>query len=159
MIAYPFLYLIFSFVVSDFSKRINSKSIDIILTSIAGLAMMLSTFWTNPYPYTNAWDSNLKIINYFKIQKQMLEKVKQGTINPQKTYSTFPLHKNFKYAYVNDEYDIQFQEYGGANLNKGELIIYSNIFSNLELAQKQIDSNIVFDFEEGNAWVQICKTK
>lgn len=155
MIAYPLFYLIFIYFVNEFEKNIKFKSSSTLIYGIAIFSFIQSIFWFNPYPYTNAWDSNLKLIHFFNIQKQMLDKVKDGSINPAKTYTSFPLHKNFKYAYVNDKYDIQFQEYAGAQLKKGDMVIHANIYSDLELAKPKSGSAPMFHFQKGGAWMDV----
>lgn len=156
MYAYPILYIILALLIG----QVSNKGMRLGISILAGLLLIISNFWVNPYPYSNSWDSSLKVLSFFKIQEELLTKIRFESIPQENIYATFPLHKNLKYAYVNDAYDIQFNDYKAGKLNNGDLVIYSNIYNHLVLFNpNNIDSNgtIIEKYKRNNVWLKVVQ--
>ncbi len=154
MIVYPFVYILF---VSQMHKLSLLKQKVIIIISISGL--FISNFWVNPYPYSNAWDSSLKVMSYFKIQKEMLIDFKKANIKGEEVISGFPLHKDMAYNYQDTTLSYKFSEQN-KEIKEGQYIIYSNIYNNLELRkQKPSYSNLTLykEYHYYPSWIKIYR--
>ena len=155
MIAYPFIYLSFVYNI----QKIKIKYQKLIITLSVSI-IVLSNFWVNPYPYSNSWDSSLKSISYLKIQKQMLVDFKDVKLSGESIIVDFPLHKNMKYNYLDNNYNFQFSIKSIEQAPKGSYIIYSNVYNNLELRNEKpsIDNlNLYKEYHCYPAWIKVYR--
>lgn len=155
MISYPFLYILFIYQLQKY-RQFTQKLMIIFTIS----TLFISNIWLNPYPYSNAWDSSLKVTSYFKIQKEMLDDFKQEDIKGENIISNFPLHKNMKYNYLDSNYNIKFSEGNIKKADKGTYIIYSNIYNDLELRKNEPSiSNLKLykEYRYFPAWIKVYR--
>jgi hypothetical protein len=155
MISYPFLYILFVYHMQS-TKKITKR----IVISASIIVLISSNFWVNPYPYSNSWDSSLKSLSYLKIQKKMLLDITSQHINGEEIISSFPLHKNMKYNYLDNSFDIKFSESKINESRIGTYIIYSNIYNYLELRKVKPSNNSLKLYKEYRcypAWIKIYR--
>ena len=156
MVSYPLIYLGLVMLIHQF----QSIKLKASLLSLIAILIIASNFWMNPYPYSNSWDSSLKVLAYFKIQEELIEKIQADSIPPKSIYTSFPLHKNLKLAYVNPELDIHFQDFDIEKIKIGDYVIYSNIYNHLELGNElnqPLNSTLVFEKKQMGAWMKMYK--
>jgi hypothetical protein len=157
MVAYPLFYLTVAVLIFQFDKRSIRNGI------VTGLSVLLlaSNFWVNPYPYSNAWDSSLKILTYFPIQKDFVKEVEAQGIEPSSVYSTFPLHKNFNFTHVDTEMDFQMEEYDAEKIASGDYVVFSNIYNNLNLGKRPAaaDYELIISKENWPSWLELYRKK
>ncbi len=157
MIIYPLMYLFFVLLLEESNIK---HRIALLLITIS--LLFASNIWTNPYPYSNSWDSSLKVISYLNNQNQLLRYAKENNWHCETVLSTFPLHKSLANNYVTNNKSICFKEYNGKAIQKGDYILYSNIYNNLELRKPENrpkNSHLVLTIKEYPSWIKLYKVE
>jgi len=151
---YPFLLLALSLIISKTPKQWHRFSLGFLVMAL----LFQSNFSVKQYPYSNAWDSSLKVIAYFDHQKVLLDYILENKIESSQIKASFPLHKNFKMLYLNDYYDLKFSDFKKDKAQKGDLIMYSNIFNHLELGSHNppnLKNKVRFHRNSGLSWISL----
>jgi hypothetical protein len=68
------------------------------------LLLFGGNFIVYPQKYGNAWDTSLKVLPFFKAERQMKAFILNNNINPSEVYTEFPLTVNNRYSYLQEDF-------------------------------------------------------
>lgn len=105
----------------------NSQKKRIIFTLIT-ISLIAGNFIVYPQRYGNGWDSSLKIIPYFNLNKEMKSYIKENKIETKDIATQFPLTNDYKYSYLNDTNDF-YTDIEKNPIGSYRYFLYSNIIN------------------------------
>ncbi len=135
---------------------VQKKVIIYLLIGFLSLGLITGNFWMYGGGLSNAWDSSLKVLPYFKLRDQMIGFTKGQNISPQSVGTKYPMHQDLKYTDLQKE-DFHFTEIGNDSLGKFQFILFSNV-SNLFTAQeknKLKEWKLVKEYDSGQIFLKL----
>ncbi len=120
-------FIFLSILTVYFIQKINSKKIQILASVLILLFLFTGNFIYYPQKYGNAWETSLKILPYFSIEKNLKAYVKQQNINPEEVYTYYPITNNHKYTYLQE--DFGYADADKKEMNKCPYFIVSNVYN------------------------------
>jgi hypothetical protein len=115
-----------------FIQKISSYRKQIILSVAIVLCLFAGNFMLYPQKYGNAWDTSLKILPYFKAERQMQTFILKHKIDPTEVYTAFPLTVNNRFS--NLQGDFAYNEFKASEMEQYKFILFSNIMNVADLS-------------------------
>jgi hypothetical protein len=109
-----------------FTQLIKSRLLKVVLPVFFLIGLISGNFWMYPQKYGNGWDSSLKVLPFFKMDNNMKSFINDNGIKPSDVFTSFPLHKNFKFTYLLD-YDFCYSDIDTTNIDSCKYYLGSNI--------------------------------
>lgn len=82
---------------------VTRERIRTILIAFAVVALTTGNFWLYPERFGNGWDASLKVIPWFRMEKQITMYVKQSNIKPDEIGTEWPVSISPAIMYLNNE--------------------------------------------------------
>lgn len=152
-----FVLLILS--VCYFIQQIEKQKVRIVLFTLIAICLVAGNFILYPQRYGNAWDSSLKTIPYFKIEKEMKEFIQKNKI-PQNAIGTqFPLTMDLNVSHLSDS-TFHYSDIEDANINSYPYFLYSNIINTNRIEElDEIKKTWVIQKEMKNGMIELVLYK
>lgn len=81
-------------------QQVKTKKLQIGFLLFFCVMMVSGNLWIYPQRYGNAWDSSLKILPYFELQKKMDDYIRNEKISEKEIGTQFPLIADNRYTYL-----------------------------------------------------------
>lgn len=104
------------------------KKIKITLYSLIVISLIGGNFITYPQRYGNAWDSSLKILPFFKVEKEMNNYITINQIKCNNVGTQFPLTNDLRYSHLIDS-SYYYTDIENNPTNTFQYFLYSNIIN------------------------------
>jgi hypothetical protein len=101
------------------------------------VTMITGNFWIYPERFGNGWDCSLKVLPFFKMEKNVHEYMKGLNAQTDNIGASFPLFSDLKYTYL-EENNSHFTDVDDKPMKEFDYILYSNICNNLPLSKKKL---------------------
>lgn len=98
------------------------------LFTLITISLIGGNFIVYPQRYGNGWDSSLKMIPYFNLNKEMKSYIKEKKIETKDIASEFPLTNNSNYSYLNDTCSF-YTDIEKNPIESYQYFLYSNIIN------------------------------
>lgn len=122
------VFVLLILAVCYFIQQIEQQKVRLALFAMVTVSLIAGNFILYPQRYGNAWDSSLKVIPYFKIEKEMNQYILNNNI-PHKTIGTqFPLTIDLSISHLSDSAS-QYSDIEEENINSYSYFLYSNIIN------------------------------
>ncbi|HNZ42076.1 MAG TPA: hypothetical protein PLI16_00200 [Bacteroidales bacterium] len=110
-----------------FLQQIHLKKIrlGIFLLILAGF--FAGNFIFYPQKYGNAWETSLKVLPYFSLEKDLAAYVKHQGIRPGDIYSFYPVTNNQALSWLDE--DFAYADASHANMDTCRYVITSNVYN------------------------------
>jgi len=108
-------------------QEIKSQTARGTLITLIIIFLFTGNFIIYPQKYGNAWETSLKVIPYFKMEKEFAHYVKQQNIKPSEVFSFYPLTNNHKFTDFSE--DFKYSDAEGTPLKECQYFILSNIYN------------------------------
>jgi hypothetical protein len=95
MPVYLLLSILLCYIFQFFRKRIAN-----ILFLIALLGLLSGNFWLYPEKFSNEWDTSLKVLPFFGLEKEMQKYLHNNDIRPEEVATQFPLIDSYFDRYL-----------------------------------------------------------
>ena len=109
-------------------QQIENKRSRIILFTLISISLISGNFIVYPQRYGNAWDSSLKIVPYFKLEKEMNAYIIKNNIPSNTIGSQFPLTIDLRYSHLTDSSFI-YSDIENKAIGSFPYFLYSNIIN------------------------------
>jgi hypothetical protein len=100
------------------------------------VSLITGNFWIYPERFGNGWDSSLKVLPFFKMEKTIHEYTKELNVQLDQIAAGFPLFSDLKYTYL-EENNSRFADIDDKPMNEYKYILYSNVSNNFPLETKK----------------------
>jgi hypothetical protein len=107
-----------------FIQKIGSVRKQIIISALIVTCLLAGNFILYPQKYGNAWDTSLKVLPYFKAERDMKAFIQIQKISPSEVYCEFPMNKNNKFTYLQE--DFCYNEFNANDIANYRYVIFSN---------------------------------
>lgn len=122
------VFILLILAVCYFIQQIEKQKVRLALFAMIIVCLVAGNFILYPQRYGNAWDSSLKIVPYFKIEKEMNEHIQKNNI-PQNAIGTqFPLTMDANVSHLKDS-SYHYSDIEEENINSYSYFLYSNIIN------------------------------
>jgi 4-amino-4-deoxy-L-arabinose transferase-like glycosyltransferase len=123
------------------------------------VALITGNFWIYPQRFGNGWDSSLKILSYFSLQKEVDQFIVQNKIDPNEIATQFPFVANTQFSYLTEESQI-FMDVKKGPLNDYKYFLNSNLINSglineLEVLKK--DWTLLKEFKSGQIYISLYR--
>ncbi|MEI6767236.1 MAG: hypothetical protein WCM76_16520 [Bacteroidota bacterium] len=155
MFTYIILIITVTYIIRFMQKRMFR--IGVIIGLLA--AMISGNIWLWPEKYGNGWDCSLKVLPFFKIEKQARLFVVSHQINPVDIATDFPLQADAVNTYLADK-SFHYSDKGTVPLRSFKYILHSNIsnkFSPAEMSELEQQWKIIFSASQWPVYLRIYK--
>ncbi len=122
------VFVLLILAVCYFIQQIEKQKVRITLFTLITIFLMAGNFILYPQRYGNAWDSSLKIIPYFKIEKEMNKYVFKNNISNRTIGTQFPLTMDLNVSHLSDS-TFHYSDIEKNNINSYSYFLYSNIIN------------------------------
>jgi len=130
----PSLLLLLSCVyLLSFFKR---EFVKYFIIGFFAVSMITGNFWIYPERFGNGWDSSLKVLPFFKMEKNVHEYTKKLNVQLDQIAAGFPLFSDLRYTYL-EENNSRFADIDDKPMNEYKYILYSNVSNNFPLETKK----------------------
>ncbi len=142
-----------------FIQQIEKLKVRITLFTLIGVCLISGNFILYNQRYGNAWDSSLKIIPYFKIEREMNEYIRKNNIPQNSVGTQFPLTMNLNVSHLSDS-TFHYSDIEDANINYFPYFLYSNIINTNRIEElESIKKNWVVQKEIKSGMVELILYK
>jgi len=125
-------FIFLSIAVVYFLQEITSRIKRILIFLSLLLMFAGGNFILYPQKFGNAWDTSLKVLPFFKAERQMKAFIEKNKIKPSEVYTDFPLNVNNRYSYLRE--DFSYSELKSSELSICPYVLYSNILNVADLS-------------------------
>ncbi|HOY31973.1 MAG TPA: hypothetical protein PKW80_08855 [Bacteroidales bacterium] len=110
-----------------FIQNIASGKMKILISTACLLLLFAGNFIVYPQKYGNAWETSLKVLPYFSLEKELKNYIIEKNINPENVYTYYPITNNYKYTYLQENF--AFAHADNAEPDTCPYFIVSNIYN------------------------------
>ncbi|HPS26556.1 MAG TPA: hypothetical protein PK269_03035 [Bacteroidales bacterium] len=110
-----------------FLQQIHLKKIRIGIFILILAGFFAGNFIFYPQKYGNAWETSLKVLPYFSLEKDLAAYVKQQGICPGDVYSYYPITNNHKLSYLQE--DFAYADASHTHIDSCRYFIISNVYN------------------------------
>ncbi len=111
-----------------FIQHIEKQKTRVLIFTLISICLFMGNFIVYPQRYGNAWDSSLKIIPFFKMEKEMNEYIIKNNISFTIVGTQFPLTNDLRYSQLRDP-SCSYSDIENEPLSSFPYILYSNIIN------------------------------
>jgi hypothetical protein len=158
---FMFTYIILITIVTYIIQFIQKRIVRIGIISVLLAAMISGNLWLWPEKYGNGWDCSLKVLPFFKIEKQARLFVVSHKINPADIATDFPLQADVVNTYLVDE-SFHYSDKGILPLSSFKYMLHSNIsnkFSPAEMYELEHHWDLIYSGSQWPAYIRIYKNR
>jgi hypothetical protein len=141
------------YLIQNFQRRLFY-----VLFSVISAILITGNFWIYRQELSNGWDSSLKVLPYFEMQKEIIFFVKEEKINPSDIGTKSPLSHDLNLAYLTDTL-FKFSKIDEANKPEDfKYVLLSNIsnqFTRNEKEALQKNWKLIKEFKRGQVYAKI----
>jgi hypothetical protein len=114
--------------------RFENKNSKRILFALIAISLVAGNFTMYPQRYGNSWDSSLKIIPYFSMNKQMHEYILSSKINADEIGTQFPFTSDSRAAYMTNA-SYHYVDIEDQPVSNFRYFLYSNVINTNRIAE------------------------
>jgi energy-coupling factor transporter transmembrane protein EcfT len=132
-----------------------------LLLSLTCIILFFGNFIVYPERYGNGWDSSLKVLTYFPLEKKMHEYYLANKMNPSETGSEYPMNYDMHDTYLLKE-SFRFSDLDDRAFNNHEFIVQSNIcntFTPKEIEKLNTKWILVKEFRSWPVYIKIFRNQ
>lgn len=122
------VFVLLILTVCYFIQQIEKQKVRLTLFALITICLIAGNFIHYPQRYGNAWDSSLKIIPYFKIEKDMNKHIQKNKIPSNNIGTQFPLTIDLNASHLSDS-SYHYSDIEEENINSYPYFLYSNIIN------------------------------
>lgn len=153
------VFVLLILAVCYFIQQIEKQKVRTVLFTLIAICLAAGNFILYPQRYGNAWDSSLKIIPYFKIEKKMNEYIQKNNIPQNSVGTQFPLTMDLNVSHLSDS-TIHYSDIEDANINYYPYFLYSNIINTNRIEElESIKKNWVVQKEIKSGMIELVLYK
>jgi hypothetical protein len=113
-------------------QEFSSAGKRLLLTLSLLLMLLAGNFIMYPQKYGNAWDTSLKVLPFFRAERQMKDFVVANHIPPAEVFTAFPLTANRRFSYLTE--DFAYSELQPGKLDSCHYLLCSNLLNVADLS-------------------------
>ena len=110
-----------------FLQQILSKKIRLGIFLLILVCSFAGNYIFYPQKYGNAWETSLKVLPYFSLEKDLAAFVKHQGIDPGDVYSYYPITNNHKLSYLHE--DFAYADANHADMDTCRYFVVSNVYN------------------------------
>jgi hypothetical protein len=128
---------------------------------IIAVSLIAGNFWMYPERFGNGWDSSLKILPYFKLQKEVDQFIVQNKIKPSEIASQFPFVADVQFSYLADS-SSTFINFDEKPVKPYHYFLQSNLINTLaldEIENLKKDWTLLKEFKSGQIYIALYQVE
>ena len=153
------IFLVLNIGVCFLIQEIKTGKWQLTIISCFCIALVSGNFWLYPERFGNGWDSSLKVIPYFHLQKEMDAFIKNNNISPADIGTQFPLIADKRVAYLSDTSYCYNNVWSGP-IGKFRYFLYTNII-NTDISQQVNETKqkweLIKGIHSGQVYINLYK--
>jgi len=124
-------YVLLSLLCVIILSHIKNRKLRKVIIFLVLIGLIGGNYIVYPQKYGNAWDTSMKIMPWFKAERQMKDFIVDNKIAPSKVFTDFPLTTNRAYTYLDE--DFSYRELLPDSLSKCQYVLFSNVMNVADL--------------------------
>ncbi len=153
------VFLLLTITTCYFLQHLKNQKSKMLVLAFVSISLVAGNFINYPQRYGNTWDSSLKIIPYFEMDKQMNAYISKKNISSNSIGTQFPLTTNLINSYLSNS-PFQYTDIEKEDINTYPYFLYSNIINSGRMDDiETIQKNWTVETEMQSGMIQLILYK